>query len=115
MVIFVFAMGIIMLSTLMSSIQYAQRSGAYLEAASQAARVQLETIRNSQFSSITNGASFTSSLPSTLPAGSTGTVAVSVPANAPLSKQVDVTVSYPIGSLTKQVTLSAYIDPPETP
>ena len=112
-VIVVFGIGIITLGSLVSSIQYAQRSAQYLEISTQAARAQVELIRNSQFTTITDGATFTP--PAGLPGGSTGRVKVTTPSAAPSSKQIDVTVSYPLGSLTKDVTISAYVDPPETP
>lgn len=67
-------------------------------------------MRVAPFDSITD-ATFTSSLPSSLPAGSTGEMTVSTPTNAPSSKRIDVTVTYPIGDLTKNVTLTAYVDP----
>lgn len=111
-VLAVFSIGIVMLSSLIGSVQQLQQNARYLDLATQAARAEIEYIRNSQYTTITNGTSFTSSLPPTLPSGSTGTVAVSVPANAPSSKQVDVTVKFPVGSLTKQVTISAYVDAP---
>ena len=110
--IVVFGIGIVMLSTLISSVQYSQRNALFLDAATQAARAKIEIIRNSQYSTITNGANFTSELPSTLPPGSTGVVTVSTPANAPNSKQIDAKVTYPIGSTSREVTVSAYVDEP---
>jgi prepilin-type N-terminal cleavage/methylation domain-containing protein len=111
-VIVVFGIGLAALSSLFSSIQYSQRNILYMDIATQAARAEIERVRNAEFATITNGASFTSKLPSTLPTGSTGTVAVSTPTNVPTAKQLDVTVTYPIGSITKQVTISAIIDSP---
>lgn len=109
-VISVFAVGVAMLASLMSSIQQVQRNAQYMDIATRAARAEIERLRTVTFTSITNGAVFTSNLPTTLPPGSTGTIAVTIPTNAPLSKQVDATVSYPLGTSTKQVTISAYID-----
>ena len=111
----VFAIGLLMLTTLFGSLQRAQRDANYLTIATQAARAEIEKIRTARFSTVANGESFTSSLPSTLPSGSTGTIAVSIPANAPNSKQIEATVNYPIGSTTKTVTVSAYVDPSVTP
>lgn len=108
----VFGIGMVTLATLMASVQQSQRSARYLEVATQAARAKIEKIRNSEFDTITSGASFTSDLPAGLPAGSTGTVTVSVPANAPRSKHVDAKIVYPVGSLSKEVTISAYVDKP---
>lgn len=111
-VIAVFGIGILLLSRLIASIQYAQQTTNYLEEATQAAKTEVEKIRNSQFDSITDGTNFNSSLPSTLPAGSTGLVKVTRPGNAPASKQVEVTVTYKVGELEKKVSITAYIDPP---
>lgn len=110
----VFAIGLLMLTTLFSSLQRAQRDAAYLTIATQSARAEIEKIRTTRFNTVTNGESFTSSLPNTLPSGSTGSIAVSVPTNAPSSKQIDATVTYPIGTTTKTVTVSAYVDAPGT-
>lgn len=110
-VIAVFAIGLGSISALFASIQLTQRNNRYLTAATRAARTEVDKIRSTMFTSITDGTTFTSDLPTTLPAGSTGTVTVSVPTNAPNSKQVDVTVTYPVGTTTKQVTISAYVDP----
>lgn len=109
----VFGIGIYMLTTLFSSIQNSQRDTYYLGVATHAARSEIERIRSSGFDDVNDGDDFSNALPDTLPPNSTGTIDVSQPANAPDSKQIDVTVTYPIGSLTKEVTISAYIDPPE--
>jgi prepilin-type N-terminal cleavage/methylation domain-containing protein len=111
-VIAVFAIGLAALTTLFSSLQVAERSTYYLSVATHAARSEIERIRSSGFSTVNDGDSFTSRLPSTLPTGSLGTIKVTTPANAPNSKQIDATVSYPVGSVWKQVTISAYVDPP---
>ena len=108
----VFAIGLTMITTLFSSLQRAQRDASYLVIATQAARAEIERIRVAEFTMVANGDSFTSQLPNTLPQGSTGTISVSVPANAPGSKQINATVNYPVGSLVKTVTVSSYIDPP---
>jgi prepilin-type N-terminal cleavage/methylation domain-containing protein len=113
----IFGIAIVMLTGLFSLIQDAQRSAIYFSVATHAARSEVDRLRSSGFASITNGNSypFTGSLPTTLPTGSTATVVVAAtgPTNAPDSKKIDVTVSYPIGGLTKNVTISAYVDPPE--
>ncbi len=108
----VFAIGLTMITTLFSSLQRAQRDAGYLVIATQAARAEIERIRVAEFDTVTNGDSFTSQLPNTLPQGSTGTISVSTPTNAPDSKQINATVNYPVGSLVKTVTVSSYIDPP---
>jgi prepilin-type N-terminal cleavage/methylation domain-containing protein len=106
-----FAIAIAGLTMLMTSVQQSQRNSSYLEAATNAARQKLEHIRNSEFTTITDGADFTSELPDSLPSGK-GTVAVSIPPNAPLSKKFDVTVSYKVNAVPKSVTISAYADSP---
>ena len=108
----VFAIGLTMITTLFSSLQRAQRDASYLVIATQAARAEIERIRVAEFTMVANGDSFTSQLPNTLPQGSTGTISVSTPTNAPDSKQINATVNYPVGSLVKTVTVSSYIDPP---
>lgn len=113
-VIGVFAIGVMSIAGLFTSIQSTQRGSIYLDAASEAARAQIEKIRSTQATSITSGQTinFTSSLPSSLPAGSTGTVQVKTPTNAPKALELEVTVTYPVGSIQKQVVMNAYVDIP---
>lgn len=112
-VIVVLAIGMGALINLFTSIQGAQRNASYISIATHAARTEIERIRTTDFNSIQAGSTYPfSQLPSTLPQGSTGTITVSTPANATMSKQVDATVTYKVGTLQKQVTVSAYVDPP---
>ena len=114
-VIVVLAIGMGALINLFTSIQSAQRNATYVDIASHAARTEIERLRSADFNSIQAGGTYPfSQLPSTLPPGSVGTITVSTPANAPMSKQVNATVTYKVGTLDKQVAITAYIDPPET-
>lgn len=115
-VLAVFGIAALTLSRMYSSIQSIQRDSYYLSIATRAAHSEIDLLRTSNgYATVTNSTTFTSQLPSTMPAGSTGTIAVSTPANAPNSKQVAVTVSYPNGSLSQQVTINAILDPPRLP
>ena len=110
-VMFMFAMSVIMLSSLFSYMQYAQRDVQYLDIGTRAARAQVEYLRNGKYATLTPGTAvnFTSRLPSTLPNGSTGIVVVSIPDGMAGMKKVDVKVEWPVGSTTKSTTLSALI------
>ena len=90
-------------------IQFMQRESNYLDIATRAAQTEVETLRNISYNSLTTGQSitFTSSLPTQLPKGSTGTVAVSEP--SPGLKRVDVVVSYIDASKQHTVKLSSLI------
>ncbi len=97
------------LSNIFISIQRAQVQTSYLDSATRAAQRQIESLRNSNYNNLTAGQNidFTSSLPSTLPQGSNGTVVVSEP--SPGIKRVDVTVRYNYGGQTRDVQLSSLI------
>lgn len=115
-VIVVLGIGMGALVSLFTSIQSVQRGAAYMNIAAHAARTEIERLRTTDFNSIQAGGTypFSQPLPSSLPADSTGTITVSTPANATSSKQVNATVTYKVGTLDKQVTITAYIDPPTT-
>lgn len=107
--IFVFgivSVAIINMSTLIMNVQ---TYGRYRESATLAAQKQIETLRNSNYTSLTDGQTidFTSELPDFLPAGKSGTVEISEPAAG--LKRADVTISYPQGNGSKEVVLSAVI------
>ena len=107
--IFVFgvvSIAIINLSTLIMNVQTYSR---YRESATLAAQRQIETLRNSNYTSLVDGQTidFTSELPDFLPAGKSGTVEISEP--APGLKRADVTVSYAQGDNNKDIMLSAVI------
>jgi len=107
--IFVFgivSIAIINLSTLIMNMQTYSR---YRESATLAAQKQIETLRNSNYTSLTDGQTidFTSELPDFLPAGKSATVEISEPQNG--LKRADVTISYPQGDDDKSVMISAII------
>lgn len=112
-VIVMFGMAATTLTSLFSYMQYAQREVQYLSTATRAARAQIETLRNGQYTALDPATPviFSASLPSSLPSGSTGRADVSIPAGISGLKRVDVTVSWPIGAMTKSTTLSALIGP----
>ena len=113
--IVVLALGMSTLVTLFTSIQSAQRNAFYMSLATHAARTEIERLRTTDYNTIqANGTYPFSQLPSGLPPGSTGTITVSTPANATTSKQVNATVTYRVGTDERQVTITAYIDPPTT-
>lgn len=91
------------------SIQFVQKESNYLDRATRAAQSEVELLRNNSYNSLTAGQTidFSSSLPSSLPNGSTGTVNVSEP--SPGLKRVDVTVSYYDGGKQQSVKLSSLI------
>lgn len=74
-----------------------------------AARTEIEELRNNGYGSLSPGSTitFTSSLPSGLPAGKAGTVTISQP--TPDLRRVDVTITYTDFGIAKTVTLSSDI------
>lgn len=109
----VFAIGLMVLTMVFSQIQMSQQNAMYQRAAASAAHSQIETLKTTEFAEIVDGMAFTSTLPTALPAGSTGTIAVSAADNALDAKKVSVIVSYPIGSTTKNIKLTTYIESAE--
>lgn len=107
-----FGIAIVMMTSLLGLIQDSQRNATYFTVATHAVRSEVERLRSSGYDSLTNGSTYPFSVPDTLPSGSSGStvVAASNPANAPDSKKIDVTVTYPIGNVNKTVTISAYVD-----
>ena len=89
--------------------QVAEVRSQRLDLALRAARTEIESLRNNGYNALTPGGSinFTSSLPTALPAGRTGTVVVSQP--LPDLRRVDVTVSYTDYGKAQSVTLSSNI------
>lgn len=112
----IFGIAVVMLTTIFSLIQTAQRNASYFTIATHVARSELDRVRSSGYASLSYGNTypFTSSLPTTLPPASTANVVVaaSAPANAPDSKKVDIIVTYPLGGTTKTITITGYVDPP---
>lgn len=112
--LFLLSLAITSLVSIAVTAQYAQRDAYYLSEANRAANSKIEEMKAMPFSEISDGTTDFSSDPSldNLPSGAAGEVVVSSPALAPDSKQVDVTVTYTIGTLEKEVTMTAYVDPP---
>ena len=102
----VVSIAMINLSTLVMNIQTYSR---YRESATLAAQREIESLRNSNYTSLTDGDTidFTSQLPDYLPEGKEGTAVISEPSTG--LKRVDVTVSYPQQGNTKEIKLSAII------
>ncbi len=100
------SVAMINLSTLILNTQTYSR---YRESATFAAQREIESLRNSNYTSLAAGDTidFTDQLPNYLPDGKSGTVEISEPTNG--LKRVDVTVSYPQAGNPKQVKLSAII------
>lgn len=97
------------ISSLFISIQSVQRKTSYLDSATRAAQRQVESLRNDNYGSLSNGQTinFTSELPTSLPSNRSGTVTVSEP-SADI-KRVDVTVSYTDGGKQQIIKLSSLI------
>ncbi|HEV2403372.1 MAG TPA: prepilin-type N-terminal cleavage/methylation domain-containing protein [Candidatus Saccharimonadales bacterium] len=81
----------------------------HYDIAVRAARTEIEDLRNAGYDNLTPGSNinFTSSLPSQLPHGATGSVAISEPATG--LRRVDVTISYSDYGKSRVVTLSSDI------
>lgn len=97
------------LSNIFVSIQRTQAQTSHLESATRAAQQQIESLRNRNYNNLVVGEDidFSSSLPSTLPSGSSGVVVVTEP--SPGIKRVDATVSYSYANQTRDVSLSSLI------
>jgi hypothetical protein len=100
------SIAMINLSTLVMNVQTFSR---YRESATIEAQKQIETLRNSNYTSLTDGQviDFTSELPDFLPAGKSGIVEISEPGAG--LKRADVTISYPQGGDTKEIIMTAII------
>lgn len=107
--IVVLGIAIAAIATLYYQMQSLQNDSRYLDLATRAAQTEIEVLRNNSYNSLTPGQNinFTSSLPSGLPSGSTGTVVVSQPAAG--LRRVDVSVNYSAGGNAKSVELSSTI------
>ena len=97
------------LTVLFSSIQYVQASGSFRRSATLAAQREIESLRTSDYMSLTAGSTidFTSQLPPELPKPKSGTVTVTEPANG--IKRVDVVVSYRDRGTDRKVQISSLI------
>lgn len=100
---------IIAVTSLFITIERTQRSTQLLETATRAGEQQIESLRNSNYGSLTPGETitFTDNLPDRLPSPRSGTVAVSEPTTG--VRRVDVTITYRDGSKEKEVELSSLI------
>lgn len=111
LVITILVFGVITASVtnLFLTINQSQVRSNYLETASRAAQREVESLRNSNYGSLTPGEDidFTDELPTILPPDKTGTVEVSEPTSG--LRRVDVTVSYTYQNKTQQVKLSSLI------
>lgn len=113
------SLAIISLTSVVQYLQYSQRTAFYLDEANRAARSKIAEYQNKDFSMITPGP-VEDALLAKLPAGRSGTVSVatsglpggSLP-DSSAGKRIDVTITYPFGTTVKNVTLTAYIEPPE--
>ncbi len=97
------------LSSLFISIQRTQVQTNHLESATRAGQREIESLRNDNYNNLTAGQTinFSSSLPTSLPQGSTGIVQVSEPTSG--LKRVDVTVTYTYNGSVRDVKLSSLI------
>jgi prepilin-type N-terminal cleavage/methylation domain-containing protein len=107
--IVILGLSVVAVSSTFMVIQNLQKRTYYVDAATRAAQREIETLRNSNYGSLTPGQTidFTSDLPAGLPPDSSGTVAVTQPV-ADL-RRVDVTVQYKSEGEQKSVTLSSLI------
>jgi len=97
------------LTELYISIEHVQERTAWVQVATRAARTEVESLRNSNYNSLTAGQDidFSAQVPTSLPAPRTGTVVVSEP-QAGL-KRVDVTITYSDHGTSKSVKLTSLI------
>ncbi len=107
----IIVLGIVMVSLggLYYTVQANEVKSQHFDLAVRAARTEVEDLRNNGYSSLTPGGTitFTSSLPTGLPSGKAGTVAISEP--TPGLRRVDVTVTYADYGQTQTITLSSDI------
>lgn len=89
--------------------QNMQVESQHLDLATRAARTEIEVLRNNSYNSLTPNSTidFSSSLPSQLPPGKSGTVKVTEP--TPGLRQLDVTVTYTDFGKTETVQLTSDI------
>jgi hypothetical protein len=89
--------------------QIVQVQSQHMDLATRAADTEIEDLRNNGYDSLTAGSTinFTSSLPSQLPHGASGTVTVSQPLTG--LKRVDVTIAYTDYGKAETITLSSDI------
>lgn len=94
---------------LFSSIQYVQAAGSFQRTATLAAQREIESLRTSNYMSLTAGQTinFSADLAPSLPGQPTGTAAISEPVSG--VKRVDVVVSYKFHGQVHNVKVSSLI------
>lgn len=111
LVVTVVVLGIVITSLggLYYSMQVMAVQSQHYDLAVRAARTEIEDLRNSGYDALTPGSTinFTSSLPSQLPSGKSGTATVSEPASG--LRRVDVTITYTDYGKAQNITLSSDI------
>lgn len=111
LLITILVLGIVItgMSGMYYTLQVTETKSQHYDLAVRAARTEIEDLRNSGYDALTPGSSinFSSSLPSALPQGSSGTVLISEP--MPSLRRVDVTVSYTEYGQTQNIELSSDI------
>jgi type II secretory pathway pseudopilin PulG len=97
------------IGSLLVTTQQLQLQTRYLESATYAAQTEIESLRNMNYSNLVPGGTinFSDELPSDLPNGSTGTVAISEPVDG--LRRVDVEITYPILDSSRTVRVSSLI------
>lgn len=107
--IVIFGLVTIGIINLYISIEIAQRKSYHLEIATRAGEAQIESLRNSQYGTLTTDSNinFTNQLPADLPEPRNGTVHISEPESG--LKKVDVTITYKDGKGSNTVKQSSYI------
>lgn len=97
------------ISSIFMGAQNTQRRTLLLEAATRAGQLQVESLRNNNYSSLTpgNDIDFTANLPGSLPTNKAGVVKVSEP--KPGLRRVDVIITYTDQGKAERVELSSLI------
>lgn len=108
-VIFIFGVVSASLSQMFISVQSLQQQTVNVQLATQADQTEIESLRNSNYNSLTPGQSinFSSQLSSQLPPGSSGIAQISQP--MPDLRRVDASVTYNFGGTTRTITVSSLI------
>lgn len=108
-----FSLAIVSVVTLMQYAQFSQRDSKYVDIANNAARAQIELLRTEPFDNLNPASPVTfssSSFMEGMPAGSTGVVTITDLGGVPRVKRLDAVVTYPVGTTTKTISITAYID-----
>lgn len=102
---------IVSLSTLYFAIDYTQQRSQNLAAATRAGELQLESLRNRHYNTLSDGDSidFSSELPERIPEPRSAVVEVEQPENEPDLRRLDATITYEERGVEQQVVLSTLI------